>query len=201
MDIALAIVRDPDTGLQTFDFQLDGHDLQPDYGLKTPIVLSLFCDRQSAEDDPLADSMAASPDRRGWWADRYFADDGKLTTDNRLGSRFWLLAGSRANANTARLAELYAREALGWLIADGIATAIDVSTEWIAADFLGLTIVVSQKGKRGEAITQQFEFAWNLNFLLGTAGLGTGMIHRPGAMLTEDGLTITTESGVPLGTE
>jgi phage gp46-like protein len=196
MDIALAVVIDPDTFARSFDFQMDGHDLAADDGLQTAVALSLFLDRQAAKDD----GIPGGGERRGWWASSYFADTGGRASAAaaQWGSRLWLLQGAPANIATARRAELYAHEALQWLIDAGIAASVAVRTKWVSRNELALFITLVQRNAAGVAATQAFDFIWGVT--LGTQGTLGGRVRDRGTILgTEDGFEIGSETGQPLG--
>lgn len=125
------------------DWQLSGPALGADDGLETAVVLSLFTDRLAA------DGEAPTADRRGWWGDAYAEVAG-----DRIGSRLWLLMRAKQTAQVLAQAELYCREALQWLIDDGVASAVDVAAEWTRSGVLGLQIVI----KRSTAPVAQFRF-------------------------------------------
>lgn len=105
-------------GAWSADLSILGGDLATDDGLRTAVIISLFTDARARADDPLPDADA---DRRGWWG-----DCGNAYANDRTGSRLWLLARAKALPATATRARDYAREALDWLIEDGIAAAVDV---------------------------------------------------------------------------
>jgi len=89
------------------------------------VLTSLYTDRLADASDQISDLVSRPhPDRRGWWAD---------TPTDRLGSRLWLLmraplAGDRGQDTTDRAAD-YIREALAWMIDDGLIASVDVQTE------------------------------------------------------------------------
>lgn len=113
-DIALAFSED----MLAADLALSGGDLATDDGLRTAVILSLFTDARARDDDPLPQDGA---DRRGWWG-----DVGNADANDRTGSRLWLLERAKATSETAVRAADYAREALAWMTADGIAASVDV---------------------------------------------------------------------------
>jgi phage gp46-like protein len=196
MDIALAVVIDPDTFARSFDFQMDGHDLAADDGLQTAVALSLFTDRQAPKDDVIP----GGGERRGWWASSYFADNGGRASAAaaQWGSRLWLLQGAPANIATARRAELYAREALQWLIDAGIVASVAVRTQWVSRNELALFITLVQRDAAGVAATQAFDFMWGVT--VGTQGTLSGRVRDRAIILgTEDGFEIGSETGQPLG--
>lgn len=97
-----------------------------DYGLRTAVLLSLFCDRLAEPSDELPDARvpATLPDRRGYWADFL----SPLGSQDRWGSRLWQLRGRALQPQrTPARARTYALEALQWIRQLGIGT-VDVET-------------------------------------------------------------------------
>ncbi len=97
------------------------------------VVISLFTWRRAGPDDPLDDD-----ERYGWWGDTF-----PSVADDRIGSRLWLLRRVRLNAATRRDAEFYAREALQWLVDDGLVLAIEIITEQVEINRLNLGVVLT----------------------------------------------------------
>ena len=125
-DIAIAWSADAARG----DLALASGDLASDpSGLRTAIVLSLFSDARHLEAAPGADP-------RGWWGDAA-GDAGDAT-----GSLLWLLDRETERDEVATRAEGYAREALAWCVADGVADRIEVSAEWTARGVLEIRPVL-----------------------------------------------------------
>lgn len=114
-DIALHV--DPQSVLMDFSITLG--DLANDSGLETAVLLSLFTDRRADDSDALPN---AQNDLRGWWADAI-----PVVQDDRFGSRLWLLAREKRGPTVPPRAEKYAREALQWMLDDGVASKLDVS--------------------------------------------------------------------------
>lgn len=98
------------------------------------IVLSLFCDARGREPDG---SIA-----RGWWG------DGLAERKDEWGSRLWELARAKHTAETLARAEDAARDALNWLLDDGIAEALSITAYAPAPSVLGLLIKLD--GRRYE---------------------------------------------------
>lgn len=75
---------------------------------------------------------------RGWWADAY--------NGRQIGSRLHELDRAKKAGGGSLLLQArdYAREALAWLVEDGIAARVEVRTSWLAADALGIEVVVTQ---------------------------------------------------------
>lgn len=138
-----------DLGSYAADLALDGASLATEEGLRTAIIVSLFSDRRARDDDPLPQEGA---DRRGWWGDVAAAIEG-----DKIGSRLWLLRREKLLPRTLERAREYAAEALQWLIDDGVASAVEVTTEAQAGDVLAIGVVVV----RPEGPTRQkFDFVW-----------------------------------------
>jgi phage gp46-like protein len=114
------------------DWSVTAGDLTTDAGLRTAVILSLLSDATANADDDLYDG-----DRRGWWGD--LALDGDRAGD-RFGSRLWLLARAKVSEATRRRAVLMCRDALAWLIEDGIAVSVDIAAEWQGDDRQQLAI-------------------------------------------------------------
>lgn len=130
------------------DLALAGLDLATDDGLKTAVIISLFSDRRAAPDDELPQGL---DDRRGWWGDSFADVDG-----DQLGSRLWLLQRAKRTPDVLRRAVEYVEEALAWLVADGVASSVSATAEWMGDS--GLALVVSIV--RPTAQPAQFMFVW-----------------------------------------
>lgn len=92
------------------------------------VTISLYTWRRAETDDPLDDE-----ERFGWWGDSY-----PDIVDDRIGSRLWLLRRVKLTPQTQRDAEVYAREALQWLLDDGEVTAIEIASEKVDINRLNL---------------------------------------------------------------
>lgn len=131
------------------EWVVSGPALADDDGLQTAVVLSLFTDRLAAA----GDADVASTARRGWWGDAYAEVAG-----DRIGSRLWQLAREKQTPAVLGRAELYAREALQWLVDDGVASAVTVVAESSAMGVLALAISISRSA--APVIQFRFESFW-----------------------------------------
>lgn len=158
-DIATVIVLDQATGTLSIDWAMNGPDLASEDGLQGALLRSLFTDRLANPDDVLPDTFdgAVVPDRRGCWRDT--PPDGSAPKP--FGSWLWLLVGRSPSPANARLAALYVRKAVQWLIDRGAATRIDVKTVWQAADALSISLVVYRSGVSPQSAPLEFEFVWS----------------------------------------
>lgn len=144
MDIAL---RQTAHGM---DIAIEGGDLAVERGLHTAAVLSLLLDRRAEPGDELPDGSA---DRRGWWADGVGANDG-----DRIGSRAWLLHREKDMARVRQRAEEYDREALAWMVDDGVADRVEVDAETVSRGLLGRIVRIDRPdGTRQES---RFNVFW-----------------------------------------
>jgi len=116
--------------------------LAQDPGLATSVILSLFTDREAEAADILPDGTR---NRRGWWGDRAFLDDGAQPWLR--GSRLWLLSREKWTQDTANRAVNYAREALAWMLEDGVADAVDVVAEMSAVGRINLIVTITKDGR------------------------------------------------------
>ena len=103
-----------------------GYGLVTGEDLLTAVLISLFTDAQADPDDTIPDG---TDNPRGWWG-------------GVIGSKLWLRLRSKALPATSALVKHDIEQALAWLVSDGVAAAVEVSTEWIARTALGVRIVI-----------------------------------------------------------
>jgi len=98
----------------TFDLQLDANgDIATEDSFDSAIFCSLFTDRRASS------SQIALPElRRGWIGD-------ERTPGFQMGSVLWLYEMSRLNRTTANGIEDAAVQALGWMVDEGYAVAVE----------------------------------------------------------------------------
>lgn len=123
--------------------------LAGDEGLDTAIILSLFTDARARE----SDALPAPGDVRGWWADAFAARVG-----DRFGSRLWLLGRRKQLPSVLVEAKGYAEEALAWLIADGVASRVEVEAFIPRDEVLGLNVAITRPN--GQPVRYRFEALW-----------------------------------------
>ncbi|MEK6369033.1 MAG: phage GP46 family protein [Burkholderia gladioli] len=134
-----------DSATSHADWVLAGADLQTGSDLASAVLISVFTDREAAADDVIPDG---SMDRRGWWAD----------DDVPIGSRMWLLKRAKQTTQTAQKAYDYLAEALQWLIDDGVAGRVEITTQWVRRGMLGARVVVIKNG--AVLLDGQYTWAW-----------------------------------------
>lgn len=136
---------------QGFDLALTENDLQRDDSLQTAVLISLFSDRRARPDDALPGNDS---DRRGWWGDTW-----PVVPGDQIGSRLWLLSREKDLQEVQRLARDYAREALAWLIEDGLAVAVEAGTGIPRRGWLRLRIDIAQQDGRQSTYDYEWEYA------------------------------------------
>lgn len=149
----IALIWDP--LLARADVAVAKGDLVADAGLRTAVLISLFSDALARPDDEIPDG---TDDRRGWWGDTPVEGE----TADPIGSRLWLLARAKRTEETRRRAESYARDALVWMLTDGVAAAVDVSATWAGdrEDQLRLVVTIERRSG-GRTAREEFSVQWN----------------------------------------
>ena len=138
-----------------FDLSLSGTSLTADAQLHTAILLCLFTDARSRDDDDLPGDF---DDRRGWVGDLY--DVRSDQSETALGSRIWLYERSVLNDDTARLVAAAARESLLPLVDQGLVATYTVSAEVNRTTF-SVDITVECFSKDGSLrYDQKFNRTW-----------------------------------------
>jgi phage gp46-like protein len=124
------------------DLALSEDGLAVGCDLTTAVLISLFTHRRAHRDDRLPDPD--NHDRRGWWAD--------IANPRPIGSRLWLLSREKQTVDTMLRAEAYAREALDWLVEDGVAIRVDVTASNPRQAVLLLTIALHRAGQQSHQL-------------------------------------------------
>lgn len=150
-DIALTF----DDAAGEFDLALEAGGLAGDDGLRTAIAISLFSDARARADDPLPQ---AGGDPRGWWGDA-----GNTDVADQIGSRLWLFERAKLSSGLTLQLRDVVREALRWLVDDGIASDLAVAVTIGAPEARfptgKLDIAISLTRPSGPA-RQRFDFVW-----------------------------------------
>lgn len=139
----IALVFNEDT--LTADLAIQDGDLLSDDGLDTAVVMSLFTDARASDDDDIPDG---TDDKRGWWADAYL--------DQPFGSKLWLLSRAKELPETLLRAEHYAKQALQWLVDDGVAREVTAEASYPRPGMLALLISI----RRPRDIQGQWQRIW-----------------------------------------
>ena len=131
----------------TGDWALAGPDLASGHDLVSAVTLSLYTDRQADPDDTIPDG---TEDPRGWVGDA----DG----DRPLGSKLWLRSRSVLTDKLLLTAADDIREALQWLLDDGVVSSIDVEVSRGGVRRLNAVVTLSRTG--GQPVKLEFAWAW-----------------------------------------
>ena len=99
----------------------------PEDELESAVIMSLFTDARATEEE-YEEIKDWEFSRRGYWAEQL---DGV-----KLGSKLWLLNRAPRNEDTLERAATYTKEALNWLIQDGIAESLEAETSYEQDDLL-----------------------------------------------------------------
>lgn len=129
------------------DWVLSGASLENGNDLATATLISLFTDRTAEASDSLPD---ATGDRRGWWGD--------LGQDVPIGSRLWLLGRSKLIPAVAVKARDFAKEAMQWMVDDGVAAGVAVGAVIVKPSSLRLTVTITRGD--GSTLSTNFDWAW-----------------------------------------
>lgn len=131
-----------------YDIQMRNQDLDVEQGLRTAVIISIFTDARANEEElPIGETS-----RRGYWGD-LFPD----VERDRIGSRLWLLERSKETEEVRVTARQYCLEALQWMIEDGIAASIDVSTSFVSRG----RMLIDIKIRRPEGQIFDFSTEWD----------------------------------------
>jgi len=137
-----------DVGTACPDLVIENGQLKFDLGLETSVLISFFTDkRASLEQLPIGHST-----RRGWWADLI-----AQPSDDQYGSLAWTFEKTKLNAATAASFSDALQTSLQWMIDDGIADTVVVSSEVIAGEQITLSVEITKPS--GDNIP--FKFIWD----------------------------------------
>lgn len=146
----LRLTLNPQTGEGDLSRASDG-SLLVDDGLETLVTISLFTDAPATADD----GIEKVEDRRGYWFDAFDED----TTP--IGSRLWLRQRSLLTTEAMKGCESDAKDALAWMVAEGVASAVEATVTRIPNQDDAARMVVTIKGPAGDSIYQN---EWRLLF-------------------------------------
>jgi phage gp46-like protein len=146
MDISIAF----DGETMSSDWLVANGDLSTDGGFASAVVVSLFSDARALPGDRLPEDPAPPwdqvgqrapfPNKRGFWGDALKPASIPAGARHVTGSRLWLLEREKIVPETVARAEAYAREALSWLLDDGVASRLDVRASVFRTDWLAIEV-------------------------------------------------------------
>lgn len=146
-DIGLFIIeREP--GHPVLDIDITSTGIAADDGLETAVFISLFSDQRVSVEE-LPDFV---DEQRGWWGD-LLSD----VQDDKIGSKLWLLTREKTTVQTLQRFIDYSKDALQWMIDDGVADEILVDAEYLRRDTIKVTIQINKP----DGLNELFELVWN----------------------------------------
>ena len=135
MTADIGLTFDPRT--RRCDIGFAGADVAIDTTARTPLIVSIGCDRRAAPDDVLPSGVPDAQDAR-WNPRRGWPGDALDPAGERIGSRLWLIEREKHTEEVRLRAEDYLAEATAWLARRGL----DVSSAavWVRANMLGFVV-------------------------------------------------------------
>lgn len=135
------------TDHQDFDLVFKGGDLVLSDSLQMSVILSIatWCRNDSFEGAAILE-----PSIGGWWAD--------ALNEIPLGSRLWTLFREKLNEVTLDNAKALVKDALKWMVDDGVAKEVNVSADY-GKDRNTAVFVIDIVKPSGE--TEQFKYESN----------------------------------------
>lgn len=130
------------------DWLIDGPDLADNADLRTAVIISLFSDHLASPDDVLPD--LTSRDRRGWWGDTGGPDS--------IGCKWWLRVREKWTEQIRVTLEDDAREALQWLIDDGVVDEVQLTTIRSEIGRIDMNVTLLRGGQ--SAFSGTYGWAW-----------------------------------------
>ncbi len=137
---------------QYFDIGTVSGKLDTDASLQTAVLVSLLTHARANEDDV----EPSVTDRKGWWGDTYPDVQGDV-----FGSRLWTLVGLPM-AQALERAEPIIRDALAWMVEDGLADSIALEISSPRAFILGAKVGIVRPG----ALVVTWVGTWDLTLSL-----------------------------------
>ena len=128
-----------------WDIAIQDGQLSTTDSIENAVILSLGTDKRvNIEELPFEHN-----DQRGWWGDI-------LMENHEIGSKLWLLKREKITENMLENTENYAREALVWLVSDGIVKSIDVQA--VLGSYNNITILVNITLLNNNTFNTQYSF-------------------------------------------
>lgn len=133
-----------------FDISYVLGGLETEIGLENAVLISLFTDARILEEELPKNEII----RGGWFGDAIsdYAND-------RIGSKLWLLDRTSNLKDARNKAEQYAREALDWMIIDGVAQSITVKAFVSNRERIDLDINILKPNERA-TFFWRFQLFW-----------------------------------------
>jgi len=133
--------------LEFANIKISGYDLYRDPGFETAVLISLFSNQRATLEDKLPNRTDT---RGGYWGDELL--------ELPLGSKLWLLGRSKIDNDTLTTSEQYIKDALKWMVTDGIADSIEATAT--RANVNQINWLVNIKKKTGDSVFFKFFVNW-----------------------------------------
>ena len=141
--MTVAVVFDNDT--QEADLVRNGGSIQFDEGMESAVVLSLFTDARSQDGDDPANE-------KGWWGDIEAEVE-----DDVIGSRLWLVGRFKTEQAAEDATEIFAQDALQWMIDDGVAQTVIATAFRNGKSDLCVRIEITRPGELAPSFVKAWE--------------------------------------------
>ena len=115
--------------------------------LTRAVVISLFTHRRADPDDNADVPM-------GWWGDTWPA-----VANDRYGSKLWLLQRSKLTNSLVNTVRTYLRDALQWMLDDGVVSRIDIDIQRTGINELSNQVVL---WRRDGPVIISFSDLWSV---------------------------------------
>jgi len=137
-----------ESGLFDIKINEERNDIVADNGLETAVIISIWSNRRVKEEElPFGKTQ-----KEGWWGDMYPEKDG-----DKIGSKLWTLNPEKTTNETLKKSEDYTKECLNWMIDDGIASAINVLSEYNSSKHLVTKVQIVKKDGEEERFSVLWE--------------------------------------------
>lgn len=115
--------------------------------LMRAVVISFFTNRRADPDDNADVPM-------GWWGDTWPA-----VANDRYGSKLWLLQRSKLTNALVNTVRVYLRDALQWMLDDGVVSRIDIDIQRTGINELSNQVVL---WRRDGPVIISFSDLWSV---------------------------------------
>jgi phage gp46-like protein len=151
----IRIIWDPVSGIG--DINMLGAALELGHDLATASLISMHTDAQADPGDIVFDT-----DPRGCWIDTYATlEDPALTPipGDRMGSKIWQAFARPRTQDTLNWLRDEVVRCHGWMIVDGVASAVEASTFFTSEGGIGAIVTITANG-----LPNVFNYVWPREF-------------------------------------
>lgn len=118
-----------------------------DDDLTRAVINSLFSWARASDEE-----VDEGQPKQGWWGDTFESDS--------FGSKLWLLMRSTLSDDneTVLRAKEYSKEALEWLVTDGVAKSVDVQVERFGLEMIDIEVTITKPDR--QRLVLRFKDVW-----------------------------------------